>query len=114
MIIPDRIFPLAGAETGDGAVGEPHAFPAGHGSGVQRGADGLGGVHHRFVGEVRVLERGFRVPVTEQPGDGEDGLTLPQGDAGMRVAEVVQANAAQPGFGTNRVPEPFEPVLAII
>ena len=31
MIIPDRIFPLAGAETGDGAVGEPHAFPAGHG-----------------------------------------------------------------------------------
>ena len=64
MIIPNRVFPLAGAETGDGAVGEPHAFPAGHDSGLQRSADGLGGVHHRLVGKVGVLERGF-------PGSGD-------------------------------------------
>ena len=111
MIIPNRVFPLAGAETGDGAVGEPHAFPAGHDSGLQRSADGLGGVHHRLVGKVGVFERGFRTAVTEQLGDGQHGLALPQSDAGMGVAEVVQANAAQPGFGTNRVPEPFEPAL---
>ena len=55
-------------------------FPAGHGSGAQRGADGLGGVCHRSVGEVRVSERGFRAAVTEQLGDGEDSLALPQGD----------------------------------
>ena len=109
--VPDRVFPRAGSEAGDGAVGEPYAFPGGHGSALQRGADGLGGVHHRLVGKVGVLERGFGTAVTEQFGDGQHGLALPQSDAGMRVAEVVEAHAAQPGFGTNRVPEPFEPAL---
>ena len=58
-----------------------------------------------------VLERGFGTAVTEQPGDGQHGLALPQSDAGMGVTEIVEAHAAQPGFGTNRVPEPFEPAL---
>ena len=49
--------------------------------------------------------------MTEQLGDGQHGLALPQSDAGMRVAEVVKANAAQPGFGTNRIPEPFDPAF---
>ena len=75
------------------------------------GADGLGGVHHRLVGKVGVLERGFRVPVTEQPGDGQHGLALPQSDAGMGVTEIVEAHAAQPGFGANLVPETFQPAL---
>ena len=111
MAVPDRIFPLAGTKTGDGAVGEPHAFLAGHGSGFQDGADGLGGVHDHLVGKVGVFERGFRIAVTEQPGDGEDGLALPQGDAGMRVAEIVKANAAQPGFGADLVPKTLQPTL---
>ena len=33
--VPDRIFPLAGAEAGDGGIGEPHAFLACHGSALQ-------------------------------------------------------------------------------
>lgn len=32
---PDRVFALAARQTGDGAVGELRAFPAGHGSGFQ-------------------------------------------------------------------------------
>ena len=49
--------------------------------------------------------------MTEQPGDGEDGLALPQGNAGMGMAEIVKANAAQSGFGADLVPKTLQPAL---
>ena len=83
------------------AIGQP----------FEHGADGLGGIHYHLVGMMRLFEGSFRILVTEQPGDREEGLAPSQGDAGMGVAEIVKANTAQPGFGADPVPETFKPAL---
>ena len=68
MIIPDRIFPLAGAETGDGGDGRmagnrrAACAPCRPWVRLQDGTDGLGGVHDHLVGKVVYLSvvSGFR------------------------------------------------------
>ena len=84
--VPDRIFPLAGAKTGDGGVGEFHPFPACHRSALQHAADRLGSVTYHGVRKVDVFQRRFRLAVAEQPADRQHGLTLPESKAGISMA----------------------------
>ena len=56
-----------------------------------------------------VFERGFRIAVPEQPADGEYGLALPQGDAGMGMTKIVKTDVAQLRFGADRRPERVQP-----
>ena len=109
--VPDRIFALAGAQAGDGRVGEPHVFLAHQRSALQHGADCLGGLVDHCVGKMRVFERRLRTAVSEQFSDREDGLALSQREAGMRVPQIVKAHAAQVRFRTDPAPEELCPIL---
>ena len=42
-------------------------------------------------------------------GDGEDSFSLPQGDAGMGMPQVVEPDVGQAGLGAHLAPEPFQP-----
>ena len=56
-----------------------------------------------------VFERGFRSAVPEQSADGEDGLALPQGDAGMGMTKTVKSDVTQLRFGAVCRPETVQP-----
>ena len=100
---------INGAKMTEAAQREAHAFPARHGSTLQNAADGFGCVHHHGVVGMGVFERGFRIAVPEQPTDGEYGLALPQGDAGMGMAKIVKTDVVEVRLGADRKPERAQP-----
>ena len=56
--------------------------------------------HHR-IGQVRVLESGIGARVSEQPGDGEHALALPQRERGVGVSQIMEAQVGQLPFGAH-------------
>ena len=60
-----------------------------------------------------VFERGFRIAVPEQPADGEYGLALPQGNAGMGMTKIVKTDVCtaplRRGSQTRNGPANFYP-----
>ena len=108
--VPDGVFPIPGSQPGDGGVGEHPALPCRHGSApLQRAAHRLGGLHHRHICGMRVFEGCLRIGVTEHPADGEHRLALAQGEAGMRVPEVVKPDVGDIRFRADHVPDTVEP-----
>ena len=61
------------------------------------------------IGGMGVFEGRLRGAMSEQPGDGEDGLALPQGEAGGRVAEIVKTDVGEVRLGADPAPERVEP-----
>ena len=64
---------------------------------------------HRISG-MGVFEGRLGAGVTEQTPDREHGLSLPERDAGVGVAEVVQAHIVQTRFGPELPPRAIQPV----
>ena len=73
----------------------------------------LGGVHHHCVGRVRVFEGRLRIAVTQKSTDREDGFSLPQGEAGVGMAQIVKTDVGQPCLRTDLPPCAVQPSPAL-
>ena len=107
--VPDRVFLLPGPQTRNAFVGEPHVRLARQCSALQHAADRLHRLAGHRIGGMSVFEGRLRGAMSEQPGDGEDGFALPQGEAGMRVAEIVKTDVGEFRLGADPAPERVEP-----
>ncbi len=68
-------------------------------------AHGLGRLANRGIGKMGVFESGLRIVVPEKPADGEDGLSVHEGDAGIGMTQIVQPDVRQVRFHPYLVPE---------
>ena len=71
------------------------ALPTCQGSGLQHGADRLGGFADHRIGRVRVFHGGFGAAVSEQPAYRQNGFPLSEGEAGMGVTQVVKPHVVR-------------------
>ena len=106
--VPDGVFGFLHTQPRNVAVTEAHLSRHGSVLPAKNSNKRFGRLVDSCIGKMRVLQRGGRIVVAQQPADREDRLAMCESHGCIRMAKIMAADILDARLGTDFPPEPVE------